>query len=113
MTWTDDLYAPVYESFGVAAELTLAGDSTVYDLIVIDKTRGLPVVLQNVETHDIRPVAVTTMAQLNDLEIEAAQLRNASLVFNSGEWTIVSYWLDPSPLGQDDGQIYFVLTAAA
>jgi hypothetical protein len=114
LTWTAHLRR-IYEDpmIGTSAELTLAGEGEEpVALACIDKTQGVEVWLQGAQTSTVRPAVVTLMDELNELELEPADLENARIEVNGGAWIVKSYYLRPSPLGQDDGEIYLVLTAA-
>lgn len=114
MTWTDHLRL-IYQDplIGTTAELTIAGEGQQpVSLVVIDKTSGVEVFLQGAESSTVKPAVVTLMDELNELDLEPSDLRNASIEVNGGAWVVISYYLKPSPLGQDDGEIYLILTAA-
>jgi len=112
VTWTATLYAPVYMAFGVVADITLSGGSTVYEIVALDKTAGIEVQLQGVDTTSVQPAVVCRMADLIDLGLAAADLRNAEIVINGGAWQVISYYPKPSPLGESDGELYLILTQA-
>lgn len=113
MTWSETLYAPVYAAFGVTAEITLSGGSIVYEIVALDKTAGVEVQLQGVETTSVQPAVVVRMTDLTELELTPADLRNAEIVINDGTWQVISYYPRPSPMGEGDGELYIILTQAA
>jgi hypothetical protein len=110
MTWTETLLNPIYDSFGVTAEIVLSGGSTVYELIAIDKTSGVDVALQGVDSTSIHPAIVCRMAELLELDLTPADLRSAEVTINGGSWNVIAYYPKPSPLGESDGELYLMLT---
>jgi hypothetical protein len=107
------LYAPVYAALGVAAEITLApdqDDETLYEFVVLDKTGGVEITLQGAETTTLSPAVVMRRADLEEVELSPADLRNALIEVNGVSWKVISYYNKPSPMGQLDGEIYLILT---
>lgn len=113
MTWTNTLYAPVYATFGVIAEITLSGQSIPYEIVALDKTAGIEVQLQGIETTSVQPAIALRMYDLTGLGLTPAMLRNAEVLINGGVWEVVSYYPRPSPLGEADGELFIILTQAA
>jgi hypothetical protein len=103
------LYAPVYAALGVAAEMTVEGDETLYEFVVLDKTGGVEITLQGAETT-LSPAVVMRRADLEEVELSPADLRNALIEVNGVSWKVISYYNKPSPMGQLDGEIYLILT---
>jgi hypothetical protein len=110
------LYDPVYAEIGVPATMTAVGDTGV-DITVIDDTRpkALPVQAgtQAAEVRSVGPGAFARIYELAQKGIARADYVDAVLAFNGRTWTVRSYELRGSPMGEDWGEVRFLLKADA
>ena len=81
------VFGPVYDVFGQPA--VLATDAGLFDLVVIDHTRGVTVDdggMVGVQT--IRPAADIRRSALNALGVSKKHLLDAQLTFGGASWQI-------------------------
>lgn len=111
ISYDDLLYGPAHAILGVDAVLTPNATIGPVELVVIDKTSGVPVEGDSVGTdlQTIRPAAVVRRALLTDVPL--SELEGGIIVFNSKTWRIESYGLRPSPGGEADGEVWLFLIA--
>ena len=82
--------APVYETFGKPAVLTIGPAN--YDLVVIDNTKGVTVEDSNiVGVQTVRPAADVRRSVLDPLGITLDVLVDGALTFDSATWRIKSF----------------------
>jgi hypothetical protein len=109
------LYDPVYAEIGVPA--TMTADSTAVDITVIDDTRPkvLPIQAgtQAAEVRSVGPGAFARVYELAAKGIARADYADALLAFNGRSWTVRSWELRGSPMGEDWGEVRFLLKADA
>lgn len=109
------LYDPVYAEIGVPATMTTAGDAAV-EITVIDDTRpkALPVQAgtQAAEVRSVGPGAFARIYELAQKGIARADYADAALGFNGRSWTVRSWELRGSPVGEDWGEVRFLLKEA-
>jgi hypothetical protein len=110
------LYDPVYAEIGVPATMTTDGDGAI-DITVIDDTRAkvLPV-LSGGQTAEVRSVGPGAFARIYELVrkgIARADYADAVLAFNGRTWIVRSWELRGSPMGEDWGEVRFLLKEAA
>lgn len=106
------LYAPVHGVLGVDAILTANSTIGPKDIVVIDKTSGVPTSLEGFgpELNTIRPAAVLRISELSgSVEVPLAELTGGIITFNGKTWRIESYQLRPSPGGEADGEVWLFL----
>jgi hypothetical protein len=110
------LYDPVYAEIGVPATMTTAGDIGV-DITVIDDTRPkvLPIVTgaQAAEVRSVGPGAFARIYELAQKGIARADYADAVLAFNGRTWVVRSWELRGSPMGEDWGEVRFLLKESA
>ena len=111
MSWSDILYGPVYAAFGVSASIVIAADPAMV-IIALDKTSGVEVMLQGLDTPTIRPAAVIRRRDLAALGKTPAHLVDAVLTLNGAAWRIQTCHPRPSPYGEADGEVMLLLTEA-
>ena len=104
------LYDPIYLVQGVPASLTLVGGS-VFGVTVLDKTSGIDIGDSTAQVQTIKPAAVVRVAELRAAGIVAEYLPKASITFSGFQWKITSTRLRPSPNGENDGELFLILTA--
>jgi len=81
------VFGPVYDVFGQPA--VLATDAGLFDLVVIDHTRGITVDEGGmVGVQTIRPAADIRRSALNALGISKKTLLDAQLTFGGASWLI-------------------------
>jgi hypothetical protein len=121
------LYDPVYAELGVPATMrlnapgrssripTTAGDTGI-DITVIDDTRPkiLPIVTgaQTAEVRNVGPGAFARIYELAQKGIARADYADAILGFNGRSWIVRSWELRGSPMGEDWGEVRFLLKEA-
>jgi hypothetical protein len=110
------LYDPVYAEIGVPATMTTVGDTGV-DITVIDDTRPkvLPIQAgtQPAEVRSVGPGAFARIYELTEKGISRDDYMDAMLAFNGRSWIVRSYELRGSPMGEDWGEVRFLLKEAA
>jgi hypothetical protein len=110
------LYDPVYAEIGVPATMTAVDDGAI-DITVIDDTR--PKVLpaqagtQAAEVRSVGPGAFARIYELAQKGIARADYADAVLAFNGRSWIVRSWELRGSPMGEDWGEVRFLLKEAA
>ena len=83
------VFGPVYDVFGQPA--VLATDAGLFDVVVIDHTRGITVDEGGmVGVQTIRPAADIRRSALNALGISKKHLLDAQLMFGGASWQIKS-----------------------
>jgi hypothetical protein len=109
------LYDPVYAELGVPATMTAAGAPI--DITVIDDTRPkvLPVQAgtQAAEVRSVGPGAFARIYELAQKGIARADYADAVLAFNGRSWIVRSWELRGSPMGEDWGEVRFLLKESA
>ena len=113
------LYDPVYAEIGVPAVLTVAGGSDA-TITVIDDTRPQTVPISPALVHStpaaVRSVGPGAFARIPELAsngIARDDYLDAVLAFNGRSWVVRSYELRGSPMGEDLGEVRFLLKEAA
>ena len=125
------LYDPVYAEIGVPAVLTVSG-GTDAAITVIDDTRpkALPVPgTSGAQVNSVGPGAYARIPELagnaiaRDAYARIPELagngitrdgyQDAVLAFNGRNWIVRSYELRGSPMGEDAGEVRFLLKEAA
>lgn len=103
------LYNPIYSRIGVAATVTPVTGLDV-QVTVLDKTAGVEVALSdNVQISSIKPAAAVRMAELDDNDLEPADIDGGTITFNGKTWDIRGFLLKPSPNGESDGEAWLFL----
>lgn len=110
MDYQATLYSPIYAIQGVPAVLTLATGEVVDGLTALDKTAGVEIADAKAEVATIKPAAVLRIPELVEKGVAVAETPKGSIALNGYEWSIVSYRFRPSPNGENDGEVYLVLT---
>jgi hypothetical protein len=112
------LFDPVYAELGVPATMTV-GASAAVDITVIDDTKPkvLPMAVTGsagpAEARSVGPGAFARIYELAGKGIARADYADAVLAFNGRTWTARSWELRGSPLGEDWGEVRFLLKEAA
>jgi hypothetical protein len=110
------LYDPLYAVIGVPATMTIAGAVTA-DITVIDDTRPkvLPVSAgtQAAEVRSVGPGAFARIYELTAKGIARTDYADAVLAFNGRNWIVRSWELRGSPMGEDWGEVRFMLKESA
>jgi hypothetical protein len=108
------LYDPVYAELGVPAVMNGA------DITVIDDTRPKTLPISSAvtassfaEVRSVGPGAFARIYELTAKGIARAGYVDAALTFNGRTWTVRSYELRGSPMGEDWGEVRFLLKADA
>jgi hypothetical protein len=83
------VFAPVYDTFGQPAVLTIGSSS--HDVVVIDHSRGITVdEAGSIGVQTIRPAADVRRRALARLGIAAGDLVDGEIEFNATAWRIKS-----------------------
>jgi hypothetical protein len=110
------LFDPVYGELGVPAVLTVPGGADLA-ITVIDDTRpkALPVSTagQAASVNSVGPGAFVRIPELSGHSIVRDDYLDAVLAFNGRSWIVRSYELRGSPMGEDLGEVRFLLKEAA
>jgi hypothetical protein len=113
------LFDPVYAELGVPAMLTVVGAASALDITVIDDTRPkvLPMAVTAAagpaEVRSVGPGAFARVYELAGKGIARTDYADALLVFNGRNWVVRSWELRGSPMGEDFGEVRFLLKEAA
>lgn len=104
------LLDPLYNGpFGASASL-LAGTGGAITLTVIDKTAGVERALMGaLDISTLEPAAIVRMSELTANGLSRADLKGASITFNSKTWLIVSIEAKPVPSGEAAGELFLFL----
>jgi hypothetical protein len=109
------LYDPVYAELGVPATMTIAGGTAV-EITVIDDTRPkvLPILTAATvaEVRSVGPGAFARIYELTGKGIPRDDYMDATLAFNGRSWTVRSYEFRGSPMGENCGEVRFLLKEA-
>ena len=108
------LYDPVYAELGVPA--TFTAGMIAAEITVIDDTRPKTLPVPGDTTAEVRSVGPGSFArvyELTDRGIARADYADAVLAFNGRSWTVRSWELRGSPMGEDWGEVRFALKAEA
>ena len=109
------LFDPVYAEIGVPAVMTVAGGADTA-ITVIDDTRPKDLPLpgtSGAQVHSVGPGAYARIPELAGNGIARAAYLGAALTFNGLSWVVRSYELRGSPMGEDLGEVRFMLKEAA
>jgi hypothetical protein len=110
------LFDPVYAELGVPATMTV-GVAAAVDITVIDDTKpkALPLSAgtQTAEVRGVGPGAFARIYELTGKGIARADYADAALSFNGRAWLVRSWELRGSPMGEDWGEVRFMLKEAA
>jgi hypothetical protein len=110
------LYDPVYAEIGVPATMTVTGADGGAAITVIDDTRpkALPVPgTSGAQVNSVGPGAFARIPELANNAITRDAYLDAVLAFNGRSWIVRSYELRGSPMGEDLGEVRFLLKEAA
>ena len=107
--FSEALLDPIYNSdLGVAATLTIPGNSDSFSLTIIDKTSGVNVGA-NVDVPTVLPCAAIRYSELTSLGLNKTDIVGGTLEFNGFAWTISNIRPEPTPSGERSGEIYAML----
>jgi hypothetical protein len=112
------LFDPVYAELGVPATLTV-GAAAAVDITVIDDTKPktLPMAVTGsagpAEVRSVGPGAFARVYELAGKGITRTDYAGALLAFSGRTWVARSWELRGSPMGEDFGEVRFLLKEAA
>jgi hypothetical protein len=110
------LFDPVYANLGVPAVLTVPGGADLA-ITVIDDTRPQTLPASSAgqvgEVRSVGPGAYARIPELAGNGIARTDYLDAVLAFNGRNWMVRSYELRGSPMGEDAGEVRFLLKEAA
>ncbi len=106
------VHDPIYETFGVPAELTPSrlGAAGV-TVTVIERTTATDA-SEEFELGTVRPGAFVRRRELDQAGIAPAELDGGTLVFGGRSWRIEAHASRPGPDGEASGEILMFLTDA-
>lgn len=107
--YTALLLDPVYTLQGVDVTIAFDSGETFTGLTGLDKTEGIDVG-DNIEIPTIRPVAAFRIVELKEAGIDPELCEGALLTINGFQWRITNHKFAPTPGGENDGEIYFILS---
>lgn len=111
MDWAAVLYDPIYVGLGVPAVFVSAETGAdEIEITVIDDTK--PKTASGAEHLEVRSVGPGCFVRIPELEsngISRDEYLNAVISFNGRTWTVRSYELRGSPVGEDEGEVRFSL----
>ena len=109
MDYTQLLYAPLYETFGVDASIRCLYEDT-FDLRAIDCTSGIAVTEgSGVDVKTIRPAAIIRMRELAERGLSRDDLEDAAIELNGKLWRVKASMPKPGPSGEANGELYLFL----
>lgn len=112
MDYQATLYNPIYEALGVPAVLVPDNTNGEVALTVIDKTKGVEIPqADGIQLQTVKPAATARMVEVLANGITVDDVDDATITFNDKSWRIVSHLMKPSPKGEDDGEVQFILAA--
>lgn len=100
---------PIFDIYGVPAEL-LDRNGNSFDVIALDRTRGVEITEGQVGVTSIRPIAALRASDLVALGVPHAELDGGALRLNGGSWRVDYIMERPSPFGAADGQVWLILS---
>lgn len=111
------LDGPIYKTIGKTATLTPASSPGAVDIVAIDLTKGQSVVhgggaFQRRHTAAIQTVVPAAKVRLSELTAKGLtqdDVRQAKLVLNGYAWKVHSIEPQPSPEGEDSGELLLLL----
>lgn len=113
MDYQATLYNPTYNLLGVSALLDVEDVTDPIALTVIDQTKGVEIPqADGIQLQAIKPVATARMVEVTDKGLSRENFKGATLTFNGKSWRISSHLMKPSPNGEADGEVYFILSEA-
>ena len=113
MEFADLLYDPIYETFGVPAQLTPNRQGAAgVTITVIERTTATDA-SEAFELGTIRPGAFVRRRELAVAGIVPADLDGGTLVFGGRSWVIEAHAVRPGPDGEASGEILMNLVEAA
>lgn len=111
--YSDLLYGPVHGTLGVDAWLVTAAGSR-KRVRVIDDTAGVDLSGPGeAQRQVVQPAATLRASELTKHGLRPSDLTDGTLEFNGRTWGVVSYKLEPSPHGEDAGEVLVLLTKRA
>ena len=112
MNYSVLLYAPIYQTFGVQAELTPSRpDAAPLALTIIERTKSADA-SEEFELGTLRPGAFVRRRELDQAGIAPAELDGGALVLGGRTWRIDTHASRPGPDGEASGEILMFLTDA-
>jgi len=104
------LFDPIYAELGVPA--TMGGT----EITVIDNTRAKPLPISNAtgvtEVRSMGPSAYARVYELLGKGVARNTWMDAAVIFNGQNWTVRSYELRGSPVGENAGEVLLLLKEA-
>jgi hypothetical protein len=99
----------LYDTFGVSATLTIKDNEAAAVVTVIDKVRGSEIVSDGMVTlQGASSWCAVRKAELDESNIELAELDGGFITFNGIDWRIEAHRLN-SPDGESTGEVWLSL----
>lgn len=109
MNYAATLYGPVFTILGVVAQLDVSSAGPV-DILVLDKTAGVPVAdAGDATVQRIVPAVAIRATDLVALGIAPADLDGGAIFMNGRSWEILNHALVPAPTGEEQGEVWAYL----
>lgn len=108
MVFSDLVQSPIFDILGCDAVLS-DGNGFEVSIRAVDRTRGVPVTQNGVETGTLAPAAVVKAADLAAEELVLADLTGLILTLNGKSWEVTAAAPRPGPEGESTGQIFMFL----
>ena len=106
------LYAPIYETFGVPAELTPSRLGAASVAVTVIERTTVTRASEEFELGTVRPGAFVRRRELDQAGIAPADLDGGTLVFGGRSWLIETHGSRPGPDGEASGEVLMHLTEA-
>lgn len=103
------LLAPIFNAFGSDATL-LSVYGARFTIRAIDRTRGVPVTQNGVDTGTLAPGAAVKAADLAEQNLGLGDLPGSMLALNGKQWTVTAAAPVPGPDGEANGQVIMFLS---
>lgn len=110
------LYGPVFDMWAVDASLKSARGGAAVAIRAIDMTQGLNLTdtsgsnsMSSLIEQTVRPAASVRASELAERAIAIADLDGGEITFNGKKWTIDTHIMNPSPTGENTGEVLLIL----
>ena len=107
------LYDPIYEAFGVPAEMTPNRHGAAGVTVTVIERTAVTDASEEFELGTLRPGAFVRTSELTQAGIAHADLDGGVLVYGGRSWRIDAHAPRPGPDGETSGEILMFLTETA
>lgn len=102
--YASNLFAPIFNTYGVAAVLVVAEGEPPVSLTVIDRTKGIAV-RDDPEEQTVRPACRVRMSELASKGVAVEHLDGGHITFNGITWRIEAHQKRPNSQGETAGTV--------